>query len=74
VLEQVGHAALLAGFVDRTDADGDVGGEGRRLVTLDDEQLEPVGEGVFADFFFQGLSTAFVLGPTRFASCWASMV
>ncbi len=54
MFEQMGHAPGFAGFVHRSDADGDIGGEGRRIVTFHQQQFQPIGEGVFADLLGQG--------------------
>jgi len=53
VLEQVGDTACLAGFMDRADADGDIGGHGRRVVAFHQQQAQAVGQAVFDDLVGQ---------------------
>jgi len=55
VLEKVGDSPVLARFIHRSDAEGDIRRESRRFVPLDHQQFETVFKGVLPDLLVQRL-------------------
>ena len=53
VFQQVSDAAGLTGFMHRTNADGDIGRDDRRIMPLDYQQFHAVGKLMFNHFFFE---------------------